>query len=235
MERALLTAAAVAAIGVLGLAAAHLFWRYYWFWRNPPRKVPRGEHFLSPADGTVVYVKRAAPNEAIIVCKQGKAASINDIVRDELDQPKILIGIFMSPFSVHYNRTPMDATLAYTRQYPAVGKNLYMGSMHWRSILGRLPIYANSPHITENNRAVSRWQGRFRGEDISCYTVQIGGGGVHGIDVYPEVGQRREQGEIFGMIRIGSQVDLIVPDLPGLSVRVAPGDRVVAGETILIA
>ena len=37
------------------------------------------------------------------------------------------------------------------------------------------------------------------------------------------------------MIRIGSQVDLIVPDLPGLEIQVAPGDRVVAGETILIA
>ena len=36
------------------------------------------------------------------------------------------------------------------------------------------------------------------------------------------------------MIRIGSQVDLIVPDLPGLEVKVAPGDRVVAGETVLI-
>jgi phosphatidylserine decarboxylase len=235
MERALLIAAAVAAAGLLGLACAHLFWRYYWFWRNPRREVPRGEHFLSPADGTVVYVKRAAPSEAIIVCKQGQAASINDIVRDELDQPKILIGIFMSPFSVHYNRTPLDATLVYKRQYPAEGKNHYMGSMHRRSILGRLPIYANSPHIIQNNRAVSRWRGQFRGQDISCYLVQIGGGSVHGIDVYPEVGQRLEQGEIFGMIRIGSQVDLIVPDLPGLSVNVAPGDRVVAGETILIA
>jgi phosphatidylserine decarboxylase len=110
-----------------------------------------------------------------------------------------------------------------------------MGSMHWRTILGRMPIYANSPHIVQNNRAVSRWQGRFRGQDISCYVVQIGGGSVHGIDINPEVGQRLEQGDIFGMIRIGSQVDLIVPDLPGLSVKVAPGDRVVAGETILIA
>ena len=107
----------------------------------------------------MVYVKRAAPSEAIIVCKQGKAASINDIAREELDQPKILIGIFMSPFSVHYNRVPIGATLAYKQQYPAEGKNLHMGSMHWRCILGRLPIYANSPHIIQNNRAVSRWRG----------------------------------------------------------------------------
>jgi phosphatidylserine decarboxylase len=70
---------------------------------------------------------------------------------------------------------------------------------------------------------------------VSYYVVQIGGGGVHGIDVYPDVGQPVEQGEIFGMIRIGSQVDLIVPDLPGLEIQVRPGDRVVAGESVLLA
>ena len=29
---------------------------------------------------------------------------------------------------------------------------------------------------------------------------------------------------MFGMIRIGSQVDLIVPDLPGLEIKVASSD-----------
>jgi len=110
-----------------------------------------------------------------------------------------------------------------------------MRSMHWRSLWKRLPIFAHSPHIVENNRAVTRFCGRFRGKPTSCYVVQIGGGSVRGIDVYPPVGQQVEQGEIFGMIRIGSQVDLIVPDLPGLDIRVQPGDRVVAGQTILIA
>ncbi len=235
METALVIAAVVVAATILALGAASLLWRYWWFWRNPPRNIPSGEHFLSPADGTVVYVKRAPPGEPVISCKQGQAASINDIVREELDQPKILIGIFMSPFSVHYNRVPLGASLAYKKEYPAEGKNLHMGSMHWRSMLRRQPIYANSPHITQNNRAVSRWFGRIRGQDLAYYVVQIGGGSVHGIDIYPEVGQAMEQGQIFGMIRIGSQVDLVVPDVSGLSVKVAPGDRVVAGETILIA
>ena len=63
--------------------------------------------------------------------------------------------------------------------------------------------------------------------------VQIGGGSVHGINIYRAVGQTVNKGNIFGMIRIGSQVDLIVPDLAGLSVAVT-GDRVVAGETILL-
>ena len=236
MENALvIRLAAIAAAAALAAAAGlYLFWRYYWFWRNPTRQVPPGEHFVSPADGTVVYVKRAAPHEPIIVCKQGKAASIDDIARTELRLPKILVGIFMSPFSVHYNRAPLKAVLESTKQYPALGSNLHMGSMHWRSILRRLPIYARSPHIAQNNRAVSRFCGAFRGEEISYYVVQIGGGSVHGIDVFPAVGQVVETGAIFGMIRIGSQVDLILPDLPDLTVCVQPGDRVVAGETVLI-
>lgn len=223
------------AIAILAVIGAYLFWRYYWFGRNPQRTTPRGDHYVSPADGTVVYVQRAQPNEPVIVYKQGCAASINDIVREELDLPKIILGIFMSPLGVHHNRAPLSGTVAYKQEYPAEGKNLHMGSMHWRSMLRRLPIYGNSPHIVQNNRAVTRFVGTMRGKPVSCYVVQIGGGSVHGIDVYPEIGQRVEQGQIYGMIRIGSQVDLIVPDTPGLEVKVAPGDRVIAGETILIA
>ena len=36
------------------------------------------------------------------------------------------------------------------------------------------------------------------------------------------------------MIRIGSQVDLIVPWREGLETQVKPGDTVRAGETILV-
>ena len=235
METALIAVGIILAVCLLLLATAYMFWRYYWFWRNPTRNVPKGDHFLSPADGTFVYAKRAAPDEPIISCKQGKAVSIDEIARDKLGQPKILVGIFMSPFGVHYNRAPIGGCIDYSREYPAEGKNLHMGSMHWRCLLRRLPIYANSPHITGNNRRVTRFRGAFKGEDVCCYVVQIGGGSVHGIDVYAKIGDPVEQGAVFGIIRIGSQVDLIVPDLPDLEIRVSPGDRVVAGETILVA
>jgi phosphatidylserine decarboxylase len=234
METIVLIAGPMAAGAAVALAAL-LFWRYYWFWRNPPRTVAVGDHLLCPADGTVVYVKRAAASEPIISCKQGKSFSINDIAREDLGQAKILIGVFMSPFDVHHNRCPISGTMEYTQEYPAEGKNLHMGSMHWRCLWRKLPIYAHSPHILQNNRRVTRFRGRLKGQEICCYVVQIGGGSVHGIDVYPQIGQAVEQGAIFGMIRVGSQVDLIAPDLPGLKILVSPGDRVVAGETRLIA
>jgi phosphatidylserine decarboxylase len=234
MAATLVNILAISIVPGLLLVGAYPFWRCYWFWRNPPRSIPSGEHFVSPADGTVVYVKRAAAQDPVIVCKQGKAASINDIAREDLGLPKILIGVFMSPLSVHYNRAPTAATVVETKQYPAEGKNLHMGSMHWRCLWRRLPIHANSPHITQNNRAVTRFRGVFRGKKMSYYVVQIGGGSVHGIDVFRKADECVEKGEIFGMIRIGSQVDLIVPDLLELRVRVEAGDRVRAGETVLI-
>ncbi|HIJ69229.1 MAG TPA: phosphatidylserine decarboxylase, partial [Deltaproteobacteria bacterium] len=57
---------------------------------------------------------------------------------------------------------------------------------------------------------------------------------VNGIDSYIEPQQRVSAGQILGMIRIGSQVDLIVTAFEGMKIRVRPGDRVRAGETILI-
>jgi phosphatidylserine decarboxylase len=66
------------------------------------------------------------------------------------------------------------------------------------------------------------------------YVVQIGSRNVHGIESYFRPGDRIERGTTFGMIRIGSQVDLIVPWREDLRVQVQPGERVLAGETILV-
>ena len=41
--------------------------------------------------------------------------------------------------------------------------------------------------------------------------MQIAGWSVAGIDSYVEVGEEVSKGKIFGMIRIGSQVDLVIP------------------------
>ena len=72
------------------------------------------------------------------------------------------------------------------------------------------------------------------GATLPCYVVQIAAMTVAGIDSYVRPGDRVGRGEILGMIRIGSQVDIIVPWREGMNIRVRPGDRVRAGETILV-
>ncbi len=218
----------------LSVVAAFLFWRYVWFFRNPDRTIAQGENIVSPADGTVVYVKRVQPNEEVIVIKQGVAARIKDIVRQDMDAPKLVVGIFMSPFNVHYNRAPIAGRVEQIVHHPPKTANLHMGPMHFRTLLNRLPLYENSLHIVENERTVTRFSGKFRGDEASCYVVQIAAKNVHGIDSYiPEGGDVRK-GEIFGMIRIGSQVDIVVPEFADMRVKVSPGDKVRAGESVLV-
>jgi len=215
-------------------ATAFLFWRYIWFFRNPPRTAPQGNCIVSPADGTVVYVKKVDPNEAVVSIKEGVKLHIRDIVRQEMEAPKILIGIFMSPFDVHYNRAPIDGSVEFVRHHPARTRNLHMGPMHFRILLNRQPYYEHSLHILENERTVTKIKGRYKDADLHCYVVQIAGKTVNGIDSYVPPGEHVAKGQLFGMIRIGSQVDLVLPQLPGMTIRAVPGNRVRAGETILV-
>jgi phosphatidylserine decarboxylase len=233
METHRLTLAVLAAL-LLGLLAAFLYWRHVWFFRNPPRQPPAAAGLLSPADGTVVYVRRVAPNEEVVVIKEGLAATVKDILKQDAAVPKIVIGIFMSPFDVHYNRAPLTGRVGMIRHYPAEGENLYMGAMHLRTVLNWLPLYKDSGHIVQNERTVTLFEGDYRNAPLPAYVVQIGSRGVNAIDSHHAVGDTVERGAIFGMIRVGSQVDLIVPARDDLTVKVQPGDVVRAGETILI-
>lgn len=224
----------VAAIAVALLGGAYLFWRHYWFYRDPPRIAPAAPGLLSPADGTVVYVKHVEPGAEVVVIKQGLAARIEDLMREDFDQPKLVIGIFMSPFDVHYNRAPLEARIGFVKRHPGRGSNVHMGRMHWRTLLGLAPRYEGSLHIVNNERTVTRFEGEYAGRPLSLYVVQIGALTVNGIDSYFSPGQQVARGATFGMIRIGSQVDLVVPWRTDFRVHVKPGDVVTAGETILV-
>jgi len=230
------TALAIFLYSVFLGVALYLFWRHIWFFRNPQRKIPpEGSGILSPADGTVVYVKKVYPDEKVITIKQGLDATINDITKEDITRPKILVGIFMSPFNVHHNRAPVTGRVEFIHHYPASHeKNLCMVSMHYRTLFNRRPLHRNSVHIVQNERTVTRIGAGYRGKPLSCYVVQIAAKSVAGIDTYVKPGDTVDAGQIFGMIRIGSQVDLVVTDIEGMKVKVAPGDKVRAGETILI-
>jgi len=62
-----------------------------YFFRDPPRKIPDDpQAIVAPADGTI--------------------AEITELEHyDFLDGPAVRIGIFLSIFNVHINRSPRDA------------------------------------------------------------------------------------------------------------------------------
>lgn len=225
--------AAAGLIVALGVVAAYLVWRYVWFFRNPARVVPPDEGVVSAADGTVVYVKKVEPGEPVVSIKQGLSAKLVDIVGEDEPLRKLIVGVFMSPFDVHYNRAPIAGNVQFVRHHPGRGPNLHMGSMHWRILRQHQPYCEGSAHIVQNERTVTKINGVLNGAALPCYVVQIAAKTVAGIDSYVKPGERLEKGTIFGMIRVGSQVDVVIPWHEGMNVRVRTGDRVRAGETVL--
>lgn len=219
---------------VLAACGGYMFWRHFWFFRNPQRVPPPGEGVVSAADGTVVYVRRVAPGEDVVSIKRGLAAKLDDLVREDAAAPKLVIGVFMSPFNVHYNRAPVAGSVEFVRHHAGRGPNLHMGPMHWRILRRKQPYYENSAHIVQNERTVTKINGSLRGAALPCYVVQIAARTVAGIESYVQPGEAVEKGAVFGMITVGSQVDLVLPWRDDLELRVRAGDRVRAGETVLV-
>ncbi len=118
------------------------------------------------------------------------------------------IGIFMSGFDVHVNRMPAAGRIDYQEHVP--GKK----------------GFAIAPKASEVNErfytGVVTDQGR-------ALIVQIAGIMARRIVTYVKKDDDLLRAERFGMIKLGSKVDLYLPASVELSVQV--GDKVKAGET----
>ena len=122
------------------------------------------------------------------------------------------ISIFMSVFDVHVNRYPATGTLELVRYH--AGKFLH----------------AASDKASLANEQASVGIRTTRGPLL---VRQIAGLIARRIVTDGKPGERAVQGERMGMIRFGSRVDVFVAAAPPHAVRVAVGDRVQAGATVL--
>src|SRR4051812_7252261 len=110
----------------------YVYWRFFFFFRDPERNIPPGNNLVSPADGTIVYVKKIEKDVVPISIKNKKEITLNEIFKLDIPkaEPSYLVGIFMHPTSVHVNRAPISGTvekIVYNKS-----KNLPMTLMWWR-------------------------------------------------------------------------------------------------------
>lgn len=188
-----------------------LAWRFY---RDPDR-VPPGDPsaILSPADGRIVYVRRyeagAVPHGA-----KGRATyRLDEFTQSDVFQGSgVIIGIGMSFLDVHVNRSPVSGVVRMVRRIP-----------------GRFWSLRRAEALTANERALIV---------IDCAgvpvgVVQIASRLVRQIVCYVTEGQTVKAGDRIGMIRFGSQVDLILPAAWTLEITCHEGDYVHAGLSIL--
>ena len=128
-----------------------------------------------------------------------------------LKSPALKISIFMSIFDVHINRSPVNARLVEKSYHP-----------------GRFRIASAEKASLDNEQNALLLETE---EGLRIVLVQIAGLIARRIVCYTKPGDRLRRGEIFGLIRFGSRVDLYLP--LGVKPTVRLGQHVRGGESIV--
>lgn len=206
-----------------------LFWRLHWFFRDPVRHAPPGRVIVSPADGVVLYVRRVEKHTTPSPIKRGVPVALDEwIGQVECSGEGWLVGIYMTPLSVHFNRAPVPGRVTGVVPRPARTRNLSMTRPFMRLLWGLPPFEADSRYITENARNTIVIAG-----ELPVIVVQIADAYVNAVDCFVAPGEDVACGQKLGLIRMGSQCDVFVPDQPGVALDCQPGQKVYAGETII--
>jgi len=182
------------------------------FWRTPVRRSSAGEkEILSPADGNVIYIKRIEPNETPISIKKKRISKLNELTKtDLLKEPCWLVGINMTPFDVHKNAAPINGEIVLQQHTP-----------------GKFLSLKENKALSENERNTFV----FKNKETQVGIVQIASRLVRKIDVYKNTGQQVNRGEWVGMIRFGSQVDVIIP--ANYKIKIKETEQIYVGETVI--
>jgi len=164
-------------------------------------------------------LERIEPN-VMLAPADGKITEISRIDDPRVGGPAIKIGIFLSVFNVHINRAPCEAKVI-----ESVHKNgEYINAMS-----------LESSHRNECNDLTLEpvRQGVF--EFPSRIVVrQIAGLIAKRIVCAVKPGDILESGKRFGMIKFGSRTELIVPATPEPKIQVKIGQKVKAGQDVLL-
>jgi phosphatidylserine decarboxylase len=170
------------------------------FFRDPDRDItPDAKAMVSPADGLV--------------------SDITDLETCDLvgGGPAVRIGIFLSVFNVHVNRSPCDGVVASV----VYKKGKFINAMS----------HASASSDNESNTIVLNEPGT---SEPVCAVKQIVGLIARRIIFDPKMGDELRRGDRIGMIKFGSRTELYVPLWLGPQAKVQIGQTVRGGADILV-
>jgi phosphatidylserine decarboxylase len=161
---------------------------------------------------------RAVPQQAglLVSPADGVVAEITSLDHDDfVGGPAVRIGIFLSIFNVHINRAPSQARVIRLRYSPGQ----FLNALNPESAIRNENLWIGLEETAAPYRRL--------------VVRQIAGLIARRIVCNLRPGEELERGHKFGMIKLGSRTELILPAEPGLQIPVAKGDVVQAGSTVL--
>ena len=167
------------------------------FFRDPHRVIISDENILlAPADG--------------------KITDIEIVENDFLGGQALRIGIFLSVFNVHINRSPCDVKV----------RNITYKKGCYKNALSRKAGIVNESNSLE--------MVKLNNPKEKLIVRQISGAIARRIVCKAQQEKTLNNGEKFGMIKFGSRTELYIPVSDNIKCLIKTGDKVKAGLTALI-
>jgi len=160
---------------------------------------------------------RAVPDlpDLVVSPADGRVVEVSEVQENDFLRTRChKIAIFMSPLDIHVNRAPCRGRAEVIVHRP--------GSYH----------NAASEAASSENEAVTMVLAEVHGEH-RILVRQVAGLMARRIVCDVREGSLLARGERYGMIKLGSRVDLFVPVESGFEPYVRPGHTVRGGETVL--
>jgi phosphatidylserine decarboxylase len=151
----------------------------------------------------------------IVSPADGRIVAIEKIEHDEfIGGPAVVVAIFLSIFNVHVNRSPVPAKV--------IGLSYRRGKF----------FNAARPEASRENEQMAMRLVATAAPHRRLIVKQITGAVARRIVCQAKPGDILEVGQMYGMIKLGSRTEIVLPDTSELRLEVAIGDKVKAGETI---
>jgi len=151
--------------------------------------------------------KRVIPNGSNLIVSPADGKVVKIQVTENGDR---VLSIFLSIFNVHMNRSPISGVLERLEYRRGKFKPAYDEA---------------ASHLNEQNILT------IKGQDTSIVVKQIAGLIARRVVCWKKPGESLKKGELLGLIRFGSRVDVVVPESVKIAVQV--GDRVHGGSSVL--
>jgi len=179
---------------------------YLWFLRDPIREIPKDTNLVvSPTDGKVVNIFSFKDDK--VKLKKGWGTiktTTNDVAKEGY-----IIQIMMTPLDVHYQRSPIEGKVV-SQKY---SKGKFMNAVTGLNL-----------DILENEKNEFLIKG-----EITVKVIQVAGFLARRIHTFVQ-NEKVLKGEQIGVIKLGSQVVLIVPKI---KLDVKEGDYVYGGSSVI--
>lgn len=210
------------------ITAFSLFFLYrFWFLRNPKRKIPLGNYIVSPADGRIIkiikYDYQAHPKEHLkgFEIQENKIGKVLVKTKD-VSARGWLIVIMMNIHNMHRQKAPLDGEIISIK---------YSKGKFFNAVRKAHSLRASLEN--ENNEILMKTAiGNIK-------VIQVAGVMAKKIVCAVKEGQIVAKGDALGLIKLGSQVILVLPASTvggpegNIELKVKEKDKVKAGSGII--